>query len=130
MPAGPEVAFGSYLEWSPIFGGAVLPAAISTIKAAFGWVSHRPIPRFRRGHTLDQHDGARGGGQDGGTTVAGGAGALISPQADPPASALDGIMCSTGAELVTQAERDEASRIMDIGQRQTCCWCSQSSSST
>lgn len=35
-PPGSETASGSYLEWSPILGGAVVSAAISTIMAAFG----------------------------------------------------------------------------------------------
>ena len=35
-PPGSDAAAGSYLEWSPILGGAVLSAAISTIMAAFG----------------------------------------------------------------------------------------------
>lgn len=35
-PPGSEASSGSYLEWSPILGGAVLSAAISTIMAAFG----------------------------------------------------------------------------------------------
>ena len=43
--------------------------------------------------------------------AAGGAGALISPQADPLASAVD-VMRANGSEPVTQGERDEASRIL------------------
>lgn len=35
-PPGSTAEGGSYLEWSPILGGAVLSAAISTIMAAFG----------------------------------------------------------------------------------------------
>jgi hypothetical protein len=35
-PAGAKAATGSYLEWSAIFGGAVLSAAITTVMAAFG----------------------------------------------------------------------------------------------
>lgn len=35
-PPGSTTEGGSYLEWSPILGGAVLSAAISTIMAAFG----------------------------------------------------------------------------------------------
>ncbi len=35
-PPGSEASSGSYLEWSPILGGAVVSAAISTIMAAFG----------------------------------------------------------------------------------------------
>lgn len=35
-PPASETVAGSYLEWSPILGGAVLSAAISTIMAAFG----------------------------------------------------------------------------------------------
>lgn len=35
-PPGSENPGGSYLEWSPILGGAALSAAISTIMAAFG----------------------------------------------------------------------------------------------
>lgn len=35
-PPGSEASSGSYLDWSPILGGAVLSAAISTIMAAFG----------------------------------------------------------------------------------------------
>jgi len=35
-PPGAQAATGSYLEWSAIFGGAVLSAAITTIMAAFG----------------------------------------------------------------------------------------------
>lgn len=35
-PPGSATSSGSYLEWSPIFGGAVVSAAISTIMAAFG----------------------------------------------------------------------------------------------
>ncbi|PTM39533.1 hypothetical protein [Bosea sp. 124] len=35
-PPGSEAPSGSYLEWSPILGGAVLSAAISTLMAAFG----------------------------------------------------------------------------------------------
>lgn len=35
-PPGSTAESGSYLEWSPILGGAVLSAAISTIMAAFG----------------------------------------------------------------------------------------------
>lgn len=35
-PPGSDTKSGSYLDWSPIFGGAVLSVAISTIMAAFG----------------------------------------------------------------------------------------------
>jgi hypothetical protein len=178
-PPGTEAVSGSYLEWSPIFGGAVLSAAISTIIAAFGsaiglslvsaeasrstsmtalavagalwalWVTVSACGaggylagRMRKpladssSHERGIRDGAHGlvvwavgallvafitsssimgaarTAATGATAVAGGAGALISQQADPLASALDGIMRSTGTEPVTQAERDEASRIL------------------
>jgi len=48
----------------------------------------------------------------GAAAVVGGAAALIGQQADPLASAVDNIMRSTGTEPISQAEREEASRIL------------------
>ncbi|MFA6964931.1 hypothetical protein [Bosea sp. (in: a-proteobacteria)] len=178
-PPGSEAASGSYLEWSPIFGGAVLSAAISTIMAAFGsaiglslvsaetsrstsmvalavaaalwalWVTvsacgaggylagrmRKPLAESSS-HERGVRDGAHGlvvwavgallvafitsssligaakTAATGAAAVAGGAGTLISQQADPLASALDGIMRSNGTAPVAQGEREEASRIL------------------
>jgi hypothetical protein len=178
-PPGTDAQSGSYLEWSPILGGAVLSAAISTIMAAFGsaiglslvsadasrsssmtalavagalwalWVTvsacgaggylagrmRKPLAEASS-HERGVRDGAHGlvvwavgallvafltssslvGAAKtvatGAATVAGGASALISQQADPLASAVDSIMRSTGTEPVSQDERDEASRIL------------------
>ncbi|WP_054208353.1 hypothetical protein [Bosea vaviloviae] len=178
-PPGSEASSGSYLEWSPIFGGAVLSAAISTIMAAFGsaiglslvsaetsrstsmvalavaaalwalWVTvsacgaggylagrmRKPLAESSS-HERGVRDGAHGlvvwavgallvafitsssligaakTAATGAAAVAGGAGTLISQQADPLASALDGIMRSNGTAPVTQGEREEASRIL------------------
>lgn len=178
-PPGSEAASGSYLEWSPILGGAALSAAISTIMAAFGsaiglslvsaetsrstsmvalavaaalwalWVTvsacgaggylagrmRKPLAESSS-HERGVRDGAHGlvvwavgallvafitsssligaakTAATGAAAVAGGAGTLISQQADPLASALDGIMRSNGAQPVTQGEREEASRIL------------------
>lgn len=178
-PPGSEASSGSYLEWSPILGGAVLSAAISTIMAAFGsaiglslvsaetsrstsmvalavaaalwalWVTvsacgaggylagrmRKPLAESSS-HERGVRDGAHGlvvwavgallvafitsssligaakTAATGAALVAGGAGTLISQQADPLASALDGIMRSNGAQPVTQGEREEASRIL------------------
>ncbi|CAN5342501.1 hypothetical protein BH10PSE8_BH10PSE8_16140 [soil metagenome] len=178
-PPGSDAASGSYLEWSPIFGGAVLSAAISTIMAAFGsaiglslvsaetsrstsmialaiaaalwalWVTvsacgaggylagrmRKPLAESSS-HERGIRDGAHGlvvwavgallvafiasssimgvakTAATGAAAVAGGAGTLISQQADPLASALDGVMRSNGATPVTQGEREEASRIL------------------
>lgn len=170
---------GSYLEWSPILGGAVLSAAISTIMAAFGsaiglslvsaetsrstsmtalavagalwalWVTvsacgaggylagrmRKPLAdssSTERGVRDGAHGlvvwavgallvafltssslmGAAKTAVTGAAATAGGAGALISQQADPLASAVDSVMRANGAEPVTQGERDEASRIL------------------
>ncbi len=178
-PPGSETSSGSYLEWSPILGGAVLSAAISTIMAAFGsaiglslvsadtarstsmvalavaaalwalWVTVSACGaggylagRMRKplGGTSTHERGIRDGAHGlvvwavgallvaflasstimgaartaatGAAAVAGGAGALISQQADPLASALDGVMRSNGATPPTQGEREEASRIL------------------
>lgn len=178
-PPGSDAASGSYLEWSPILGGAVLSAAISTIMAAFGsaiglslvsadtsrstsmialavaaalwalWVTVSACGaggylagRMRKplggasSHERGIRDGAHGlvvwavgallvafiasssimgvarTAATGAAAVAGGAGTLISQQADPLASALDGVMRSNGATPVTQGEREEASRIL------------------
>lgn len=51
----------------------------------------------------------------GAAAAAAGAGSLISQQLDPLASALDGVMRSTGTTPPTAAERDEASRILITG---------------
>jgi len=178
-PPGSDAASGSYLEWSPILGGAVLSAAISTIMAAFGsaiglslvsaeasrstslialaiaaalwalWVTvsacgagaylagrmRKPLAESSS-HERGIRDGAHGlvvwavgallvafiasssimgvakTAATGAAAVAGGAGTLISQQADPLASALDGVMRSNGATPVTQGEREEASRIL------------------
>lgn len=177
-PPGSE-ASGSYLEWSPILGGAVLSVAISTIMAAFGsaiglslvsaetsrstsmtalavigalwalWVTVSACGaggylagRMRKPITTSSasergvRDGAHGlvvwavgallvafitssslmgaarTAATGAAAVAGGAGALISQQADPLASALDSVMRSNGATPPTQGEREEASRIL------------------
>lgn len=178
-PPGSDAASGSYLEWSPILGGAALSAAISTIMAAFGsaiglslvsaessrstsmvalavaaalwalWVTvsacgaggylagrmRKPLAESSS-HERGVRDGAHGlvvwavgallvafitsssligaakTAATGAAAVAGGAGTLISQQADPLASALDGIMRSNGAQPVTQGEREEASRIL------------------
>lgn len=177
-PPGSEANSGSYLEWSPIFGGAVLSVAISTIMAAFGsaiglslvsadtarstsmtalavvgalwalWVTvsacgaggylagrmRKPLSASSS-HERGVRDGAHGlvvwavgallvafitssslmgaarTAASGAAAVAGGATSLISQQADPLASALDGVMRSNGAQPVTQGEREEASRI-------------------
>jgi hypothetical protein len=177
-PPGSE-ATGSYLEWSPILGGAVLSAAISTIMAAFGsaiglslvsadtarstsmtalavvgalwalWITvsacgaggylagrmRKPLSASSS-HERGVRDGAHGlvvwavgallvafitssslmgvarTATSGAAAVASGASSLISQQADPLASALDGIMRSNGATPPTQSEREEASRIL------------------
>ncbi|KPF62840.1 hypothetical protein IP69_19895 [Bosea sp. AAP35] len=178
-PPGSDTKSGSYLEWSPIFGGAVLSVAISTIMAAFGsaiglslvsadtsrstsmtvlaiaaalwalWITVSAcgaggyLAGRMRKPMLDSsssergvRDGAHGlvvwavgallvafitsssimgaarTAASGAAAVAGGASTLISQQADPLASALDGMMRSTGTEPVTQGEREEASRIL------------------
>lgn len=178
-PPGSDAASGSYLEWSPILGGAVLSAAISTIMAAFGsaiglslvsaettrstsmmalavaaglwalWVTvsacgaggylagrmRKPLAESGS-HERGIRDGAHGlvvwavgallvafiasssimgaarTAATGAAAVAGGAGTLISQNADPLASALDGVMRSNGATPPTQGEREEASRIL------------------
>jgi len=175
---GSETA-GSYLEWSPILGGAVLSAAISTIMAAFGsaiglslvsadtarstsmtalavvgalwalWITvsacgaggylagrmRKPLSASSS-HERGVRDGAHGlvvwavgallvafitssslmgaarTATSGAAAVASGASSLISQQADPLASALDGVMRSNGATPPTQGEREEASRIL------------------
>ncbi|HEV7321772.1 MAG TPA: hypothetical protein VGO04_24470 [Ensifer sp.] len=178
-PPGSDTPSGSYLEWSPIFGGAVLSAAISTIMAAFGsaiglslvsadtsrsssmtalaiaaalwalWVTVSACGaggylagRMRKpladssSHERGVRDGAHGlvvwavgallvafltssslvgaakTAVTGAAATAGGAGALISQQADPLASAVDSVMRANGTEPATQGERDEASRIL------------------
>ncbi|WID99291.1 hypothetical protein QO058_14230 [Bosea vestrisii] len=169
----------SYLDWSPIFGGAVIAAAITTVMAAFGsaiglsmvsadtsrssgltalavaaglwalWVTISACAaggylagRMRRPsldatvHERHVRDGAHGlvvwaagallvamltssaltgaakTAVTGATAAATGAGALITQQADPLASALDSVMRSSGTEPVSAAEREEASRIL------------------
>lgn len=178
-PPGSANAAGSYLEWSPILGGAVLSAAISTIMAAFGsaiglslvsaeagrstsmvalaiagalwalWVTVSACGaggylagRMRKpladgsAHERGVRDGAHGlvvwavgallvavitssslvgaarTAASGVASVASGASSLVSQQADPLASALDTVMRSNGATPPTQAEREEASRIL------------------
>lgn len=178
-PPGSEASSGSYLEWSPILGGAVVSAAISTIMAAFGsaiglslvsaetsrstsmvalaiaaalwalWVTVSACGaggylagRMRKpladssSHERGVRDGAHGlvvwalgallvafitsssimgaarTAVTGAAAAAGGAGALISQQADPLGMALDNVTRSTGTTPVTQGEREEASRIL------------------
>ncbi|KRE20421.1 hypothetical protein ASE66_29045 [Bosea sp. Root483D1] len=170
---------GSYLEWSAIFGGATLSAAITTLLTTFGsaiglsLVSFEPsrssgpttlaiagalwalwvtvtasaaggylAGRMRRPasdaslHERHVRDGSHGlivwavgvllvaglaassvaglartaaSGAAAATTAAG---AALSQQSDPLATAADTLTRSTGTEPVTQAERDEASRIL------------------
>lgn len=170
---------GSYLEWSAIFGGAVLAAAITTLFTTFGsaiglslvsfepsrstgvtvlaiagalwalWVSVTASAaggylagRMRRPaadaslHERHVRDGSHGlvvwavgalliaglaassvagltrtaaTGVAAATTAAG---AALGQQPDPLATAADTLTRSAGTEPVTQAERDEASRIL------------------
>lgn len=170
---------GSYLEWSAIFGGAALAAAITTLFTTFGsaigmslvsfepsrstgvtalaiagalwalWVSVTASAaggylagRMRRPaadaslHERHVRDGSHGlvvwavgallvaglaassvaglartaaTGVAAATTAAG---AALSQQPDPLATAADMLTRSTGTEPVSQAERDEASRIL------------------
>ncbi|KRE05830.1 hypothetical protein ASE63_05775 [Bosea sp. Root381] len=178
-PPEAQHSAGSYLEWSPILGGAVLSAAISTTMVAFGsaiglslvsaepsrsssavvlaiagalwalWVTvsacgaggylagrmRKPLAdssSSERGVRDGAHGlvvwavgalivafmtssslmGAAKTAATGAAAVAGGASTLISQQADPLASAVDSVMRSTGTEPISQAERDEASRIL------------------
>lgn len=177
-PAG-KTAASSYLEWSPILGGAVLSAAISTTMVAFGsaiglslvsadssrstgvvalmlagavWALWVTVSACAAGGYLagrmrkpiadasiserSVRDGAHGlvvwalgallvaaltssslvgaakTATAGAAAAAGGAAALVTQQADPLASAVDALMRSTGTEPISQAERDEASRIL------------------
>ena len=178
-PSEPAPRSGSYLEWSAIFGGAVLSAAITTLLTTFGsaiglslvsfepsrstgltalviagalWIlgvtvtasaaggylagrMRRPAADASR-HERHVRDGAHGlivwavgalliaalaassaaglartaaSGAAGVTTAAG---AALSQQPDPMATAVDTLTRATGTEPVTQAEREEASRIL------------------
>jgi hypothetical protein len=178
-PTPPAPHSGSYLEWSPIFGGAVLSAAITTLFTTFGsaiglsLVSFEPsrssalatlaiagalwalwvtvtasaaggylAGRMRRPaadasqHERHVRDGSHGLvvwavgallvaglaassvaglARTAATSVASAttaAGAALSQQVDPLATAADTLTRSTGTEPVTQAERDEATRIL------------------
>ncbi|WP_186420125.1 hypothetical protein [Bosea sp. CS1GBMeth4] len=178
-PAETAPPSGSYLEWSAIFGGAALSAAITTLLTAFGsaiglsLVSFEPsrstgltalaiagalwalwvavtasaaggylAGRMRRPaadaslHERHVRDGAHGlvvwavgallvaalaassatglvrtaaSGAAGAGTAAG---AALSQQPDPLATAVDMLTRASGTEPATQAERDEASRIL------------------
>jgi hypothetical protein len=170
---------GSYLEWSAIFGGAALSAAITTLLTTFGsaiglsLVSFEPsrssglttlaiagalwalwvtvtasaaggylAGRMRRPatdaslHERHVRDGSHGlivwavgalliaglaassvaglarTAANGAAAATTAAGAALNQQPDPLAIAADTLTRSTGAEPVTQAEREEASRIL------------------
>jgi hypothetical protein len=178
-PSEPAPRSGSYLEWSAIFGGAVLSAAITTLLTTFGsaiglslvsfepsrstgltalaiagalwilWVTvtasaaggylagrmRRPAADASR-HERHVRDGAHGlivwavgalliaalaassaaglarTAASGAAAVTTAAGAALSQQPDPMATAVDTLTRATGTEPVTQAEREEASRIL------------------
>lgn len=178
-PSGPAQRSGSYLEWSAIFGGAALAAAITTLFTTFGsaiglslvsfepsrstgitalaiagalwalWVSvtasaaggylagrmRRPVADASR-HERHVRDGSHGlivwavgslliaslaassvaglarTAASGAAAATSAAGAALSQQPDPLATATDALTRSTGAETITQSERDEASRIL------------------
>lgn len=170
---------GSYLEWSAIFGGAALSAAITTLLTTFGsaiglsLVSFEPsrssglttlaiagalwalwvtvtasaaggylAGRMRRPatdaslHERHVRDGSHGlvvwavgalliaglaassfaglarTAANGAAAATTAAGAALNQQPDPLAIAADALTRSSGAEPVTQAEREEASRIL------------------
>jgi len=178
-PTQTAPAPGSYIEWSAIFGGAALSAAITTLLTTFGsaiglslvsfepsrstgltalaiagalwalWVAvtasaaggylagrmRRPVADASL-HERHVRDGSHGlvvwavgalivaglatssvaglvktaaSGAAAATTAAG---AALSQQPDPLATAADTLTRSTGTEPVSQAERDEASRIL------------------
>ena len=178
-PTAPAQRSGSYLEWSAIFGGAALAAAITTLLTTFGsaiglslvsvepsrstgltalaiagalwilWVTvtasaaggylagrmRRPAADASQ-HERHVRDGAHGlvvwavgallvaalaassaaslartaaTGVAAATTAASTA---LGQQPDPMATAVDTLTRATGAEPVTQVEREEASRIL------------------
>lgn len=178
-PTGTAPASGSYLEWSAIFGGAALSAAITTLLTTFGsaiglslvsfepsrstgltalaiagalwalWVAVTAAAaggylagRMRRPaadaslHERHVRDGAHGlvvwavgallvaalaassissvvkTAGTGAATAATAAGQALGQQPDPMATAVDMLTRASGAEPATQAERDEASRIL------------------
>lgn len=170
---------GSYLEWSAIFGGAALSAAITTLLTTFGsaiglslvsfepsrssafttlaiagalwalWVTvtasaaggylagrmRRPAADASR-HERHVRDGSHGlvvwavgallitalaassvaglarTAATGAAAATAAAGTALSQQPDPLAAATDMLTRSTGTAPVSQAERDEASRIL------------------